>query len=178
MEIAIGIGQGAGLAIACGLAALLPLGVLALAALLGWTPATLALVDERALLAGAWILGIAEAGVRLRLPIPVRMALSAVAGSATFELAAGGAIPWIGVALGAPLAAVTAWAMGRLADGAVAGGGPIWGVTALMGAAVIVAAALAIIPFVGFALVLASAWLALRTLRGDRERYAGLRVLK
>lgn len=178
MEIAIGISQGVGLAIACGLAAFLPFGILAIAALLGWAPGSLALVDDRVVLAAAWAVGLVEAAVRLRLPIPIRMAISAVAGSAVFELAAGDVIPWIGVALGAPLAAITAWAAGRLADGAVVGGGPIWGVTALMGAAAVVVAAIAIIPFVGFAFVPVVAWLALRTHRGDQERYAGLRVLK
>lgn len=178
MDIAIAAGQGAGLAIAAGLAAFLPLGVLAVVALLGWAPGALTVVDERIFLAAAWIVGILEAGARLRLPIPIRMAISAVAGSAAFELTAGGAIPWIGVALGAPLAAITAWATGRLADGAVAGGGPIWGVTALMGAGAIAVAAVAMVPFVGFALVIVAAWLALRTYRGDQERYAGLRVLK
>lgn len=178
MDFAIAIGQGAGLAVACGLAAFLPLGVLALAAWLGWTPGAISVVDLPAVIVGAWVAGLIEAAVRLRLPIPIRMALSAIAASAVFEATAGGVIPWIGLVLGAPLGAVTAWAIGRLADGAVAGGGTLNGVTALLAGAAIAAAAIAIVPFAGFALVVVAAWLAIRTYRADRARYAGLRVLK
>ena len=46
MDLLFAISQGAGLAVACGLAALLPLGVLAVAALVGWTPGALADREE------------------------------------------------------------------------------------------------------------------------------------
>jgi hypothetical protein len=46
MDILVATSQGAGLAVACGLAALLPLGVLAVAALLGWVPSSLTFADS------------------------------------------------------------------------------------------------------------------------------------
>ena len=42
----------------------------------------------------------------------------------------------------------------------------------------IVVAALAIIPFVGFALVILAAWLGIRSRRDDQTKYGGLRVLR
>ena len=163
---------------ACGVAAFIPLGILGLAAHLGWARAALGVTDSTGLIIGAWAAGLVEAAARLHLPIPIRMALSAIAGSAVFEAAAGDVLPWIGLALGAPLGAITAWATGRLADGAVAGDGTRNGVGALMAGAAVVLAAVAIIPFAGFVLIIAAAWLALRSYRADRERFAGLRVLK
>jgi hypothetical protein len=178
MDIAIAFGQGAGLAAACGLAALLPLGVLAVAALLGWTPGSLPLVAETPFLIGAWVAGAIEAGGRALLPVQVRIALSALGGAAACELATGDLVPFAGLALGTVVGAGSAWGATRLVDGAVAGGAPRWGVAAIVGLAAIVAAALAIVPFAGYALVLIAVWLLLRTRRGDRERYAGLRVLR
>ena len=48
MDLLIAASQGAGLAVACGLVAILPLGVLAIAALAGWTPGALSFATEPA----------------------------------------------------------------------------------------------------------------------------------
>jgi hypothetical protein len=173
MDILVALGQGAGLAVACGLAALLPLGVLAVAVLLGWTPGALALADGTPILVGAWVAGLIEAALRAVLPQPVRIALSAVGAAA-----AGDQVPLVGLIAGAAIGAGTAWTSTRMADRAVQGGGTPWGVAAILGVAAIAVAALAIVPFVGFALVLVAAYGALRARKDDRERYAGLRVLK
>lgn len=178
MDILVALGQGAGLAVACGLAALLPLGVLAVAALLGWAPGSIALVDGTPFLVGAWVAGIVEAGLRAVLPVPVRLALSAVGGAVAFELAAGGEVPFLGLLIGSVIAAGTAWTSTRMADRAVQGGGTPWGVAAILGVAAVVVAAVAIVPFAGFILVLIAAYGALRARKDERERYAGLRVLK
>ena len=61
---------------------------------------------------------------------------------------------------------------------AIGGGGTRWGVTAIVAGAGIVVAALAIIPFVGFALVILAAWLGIRSRRDDQTKYGGLRVLR
>ena len=178
MDLLFAISQGAGLAVACGLAAILPLGVLAVAALLGWTPGALAFADGSPFLAAAWVAGVVEAAARAVLPIPIRIALSAAGGAAAFEIAAGDQLPFAGLVAGAVIGAGTAWTTTRMADRAIAGGGTRWGVTALVAAASIVAAALAIIPIVGFALVLVALWAGIRSRRDDQGRYAGLRVLR
>ena len=178
MDLLVAISQGAGLAVACGLAALLPLGVLAVAVLLGWAPGALSFADGTPFLAAAWVAGVLEAAARAVLPVPVRIALSGAGGAAAFEIAAGDQLPFAGLVVGAAIGAGTAWTTTRMADRAVAGGGTRWGVTALVAGAAIVVAALAIIPIVGFALVLVAIWAGLRTRREDQGRYAGLRVLR
>lgn len=178
MDVAVAISQGVGLAVACGLAALLPLGVLAVAALIGWTPGALGIIAGAPFLAATWLVGALEATARAVLPRPVRIALSAVGGGAACEIAAGDALPWVGLAIGTVVGAGTAWTSTRMIDRAISGGGTRWGVTALVGAAAIVVAALSIIPFVGFALVLVVLWATTRSRKNDHERYAGLRVLR
>ena len=89
MDLLIAASQGAGLAVACGLVAILPLGVLALAALAGWTPGALGFATEPAFTAAVWALGLIEAAARAVLPIPIRIAVSATAAAAAFEIAAG-----------------------------------------------------------------------------------------
>ncbi len=178
MDLLVALSQGAGLAVACGIVALLPLGVLAVAALLGWVPGAVPFADDVAFIAGAWAVGIAEAVARAVLPVPVRIALSGVGGAAAFEVAAGNRILFAGLLLGAPIGAGTAWVSTRMVDRAIAGGGTRWGVTAIVAVAGVAVAAVAIVPFVGFALVLVVVWGAYRSRRDDQDRYAGLRVLR
>ncbi|MGI9117852.1 MAG: hypothetical protein ACR2JV_09515 [Gaiellales bacterium] len=178
MDILFAVSQGAGLAVACGLAAVLPLGVLAVAAILGWTPGALAFADTAAFAAVAWIAGIVEAAARAVLPIPIRIALSAVGAAAAFEIAAGDRLPFVGLVVGALIGAGTAWTTTRMADRAIAGGGTRWGVTGIVAVAAIVVAAVAIIPIAGFVLVAIAIWFGVRSRRDDQSRYQGLRVLR
>jgi hypothetical protein len=178
MDLLIAVSHGAGLAVACGLVAILPLGVLALAALAGWTPGALSFATEPAFAAAVWALGLLEAAARAVLPIPIRIAVSATAAAAAFEIAAGDVLPFMGLVIGAAIGAGTAWITTRMVDRAIGGGGTRWGVTAIVAGAGIVVAALAIIPLVGFALVLLAAWLGIRSRRDDQTKYGGLRVLR
>ena len=143
MDLLFAISQGAGLAVACGLAAFLPLGVLAVAALLGWAPGVLSFADGTPFLVATWIAGVVEAAARAVLPIPIAIALSGAGGAAAFEVAAGDQLPFAGLIAGALIGAGTAWTTTRMAQRAIAGGGTRWGVTAIVAVASIVAAALA-----------------------------------
>jgi len=178
MDIVIALSQGAGLAVACGLAALLPLGVLATAALLGWLPGSVAIASETPFLVVAWALGLLESGLRALLPAPLRIAVSSAGGAAACELTTGHVLPWVGLVIGALIGAGAAWTSTRLADRAIAGGGTRWGVTALMGGAAVAVAAASLVPFVGLLLVIGVTWAGIRSRRGDDQRYAGLRVLR
>lgn len=178
MDILFAASQGAGLAVACGLAAVLPLGVLAIAAILGWTPGALSFASESTFAIAAWVLGVLEAAARAVLPMPIRIALSGLGGAAAFEIAAGDQLPFMGLVIGAAIGAGTAWITTRMVDRAIAGGGTRWGVTAIVGVASIVVAALAIIPIVGFVLVIVALWFGLKSRKDEQTKYGGLRVLR
>lgn len=178
MEILISVSQGAGLAVACGLAAILPLGVLAIAAIIGWTPGALAFASETTFAIAAWVIGLGEAAARAVLPIPFRIALSGLGAAVSFEVVAGDQLPFVGLAVGAAIGAGTAWVTTRMADRAIAAGGTRWGVTAIVTVAAVVVAALAIIPIVGFLLVLVALWFGLRSRKEDQTKFGGLRVLR
>jgi hypothetical protein len=178
VNTAIAIGQGAGLAVACGLLALLPLAVGARAATAGFLKGAVGAYDDRPVLYAC--LAAAAGGIALAAVMPARARLlaAAVAGGVVFELSAGERLPWAGLALGAVFGAGAAFACGRLIDGALRGGGTPAGVTAIAAGVAAVAGALAIVPFVGYALVAAAGWLGLRTRRAAARKYAGLRVLR
>jgi hypothetical protein len=177
MDLAIAIGQGVGLAIACGLVALLPLAIGSLGALAGFEPGALNVYDEMALAIGSIVAGGANAALSPRLTGTLRLVLAAIAGGAVFELAAGDELPYAGLAIGAVLAAAAAWIASRIVDPAAAGGSA-GGIAAIVAGAAVVAAAAALIPFAGYALVLVAAWLGRRARRAQDRKYAGLRVLR
>jgi hypothetical protein len=177
MDLLFAVSQGAGLAVACGLVAILPLGVLAVAAILGWAPGALAFAAEPTFAIAVWVAGVLEAAARAVLPFPIRIALSATGAAAAFELAAGDELPFVGLVVGAAIGAGTAWVSTRMVDRAIAAGAR-WGVTAIVAVAGIVVAALAIIPIVGFLLVLVAAWFGIRSRKDEQTKYGGLRVLR
>jgi hypothetical protein len=178
MDALIAIGQGAGLAVACGLAAFLPLGLGALAAVLGLLPGRLGVYDDTPIVIVAWVLGLAQVTVVTLLPPRVRLALAAIGGAAVFELAAGDELPWVGLLLGAVLGGVAGWLASRVLEGAARGGGTASGLAVLVGGAALGVAAVAVAPIVGYALVAALAWFVIRVRRGGQRKYAGLRVLR
>ena len=178
MEILISVSQGAGLAVACGLAAFLPLGILAVAALIGWVPGALTFASESTFLIAAWAAGVVEAAARAVLPFPIRIALSGLGGAAAFEISAGDRLPFVGLVVGAAIGAGTAWITTRMVDRAIAAGGTRWGVTAIVAVASIVVAALAIIPIVGFLLVAVAIWFGIKSRKDDQSKFGGLRVLR
>ncbi len=178
MDLAIALGQAAGLAVACGLVAFLPLAVGAVAAVLGLLPGALGVYDDTPVAVGGWVLGLLSAAVGTLISPIVRLVLAGVGGGATFHLAAGEELPWAGLAVGAALGAAAAWVASRVIDGAMTGGGTASGVAMLAGGAALVVAAVAIAPAVGYAIVAALAWFAVKARRGAQRKYAGLRVLR
>lgn len=178
MDNLVAISQGFGLAVACGLAAVLPLGVLAFAALLGWLPGSVALAAETPVLVAGWAVGVVEAASRALLPIPVRIGLSGLGGAVACELTLGDILPFVGLLLGTAIGSGTGWTTTRMVDRAIASGGPRWGVSALVAGASVGVAALAIIPMVGLILVGVVIWIGMRSRKDDQGRYAGLRVLR
>jgi hypothetical protein len=178
VDLAIAIGQGAGLAVACGLVALLPLAVAALAALAGLLPGALPAADDPPVVAGSVALGLASVGLQTFVPPVARLPLAALGGGLVFELAAGDALPWAGLAIGALIGAASARVAGRVLDGARQGGGTAGGVAAITGGAAIILAGLALVPFVGYALLPVVGWFEVRLRRRKDTKYAGLRVLR
>jgi membrane protein implicated in regulation of membrane protease activity len=59
-----------------------------------------------------------------------------------------------------------------------AAGGTAGGIAAIVAGTALVAAAVALIPFVGYALVFVAAWFGRRARRAQDRKYAGLRVLR
>jgi hypothetical protein len=177
MDLAIAIGQGVGLAVACGLVALLPLAVGSLAALAGLVPGALGIYDDTAVAVGSAVAGGANAALSPRLAGTLKIGLAAVAGAAVCELAAGDELPYAGLAIGAVLGAAAAWIANRIVDPAAAGG-PAGGIAAIVAGVGVLTAAIALIPFAGYVLVLVAAWFGRRARRAQDRKYAGLRVLR
>ncbi len=178
MQTAIAIGQGAGLAVACGLVALLPLGIGAVAALLGLLPGALTVYEGLRLAVSSIIVGVADAAVPLALPARVQAAFAALGGGAVCELVAGDRLPFVPVALGALLGVLGWWAVSRMLDGARAGGGTVSGVAMIAGGMGLAVGAAALVPFVGYLLAPAAAWFGWRSRKVADRKYAGLRVLR
>ena len=68
--------------------------------------------------------------------------------------------------------------MRRLRSGAVKAGGDVRGTALIEDGAGLGAAAVALIPFVGYLMTIAAGWLLLRVRRREDQKYAGLRVLR
>jgi hypothetical protein len=177
MDLAIAIGQGVGLAIACGLVALLPLAVGSLGAMAGIVPGALGVYDDVAVAVGTGIAGLVNAALSPRITGTLKIVLAAGAGAAVFQLAAGEEVPYAGLAIGAVLGAAAAWVASRIVDPAAAKGNA-GGIAAIVAGAGLVAAGIALIPFAGYLLVLVAAWFGRRARRTQDRKYAGLRVLR
>jgi hypothetical protein len=175
---AISIGQAAGLAVACGLVALIPIGIGALAAALGWLHGAVRAYDDRPVVIASLAAMVAGTAVAVFAPPRLRVPLAAVAGAVVFELATGHRLPYAGLVLGAAIGGGAAFALRGVIEGAASGGGTVGGVAAIASAAAVVGSVLALVPFVGYLLVLAVAWLGLRARRTAARKYAGLRVLR
>jgi Domain of unknown function (DUF4126) len=181
MDLIIAISQGLGLAAAAGLLAAAPLAIGATAATQGWLEHPLSFAGDAVVVAVAWVLVAvelladsvwpgAQAGLRLGRRI--------VAGGLVFELASGGAVPYVGLVIGAFVAAGVGLALRRVRAGAVKAGGDVRGTALVEDGAGIATAAVAIIPFVGYLLTLAAGWLLVRLRRRDDQKFSGLRVLR
>ncbi len=177
MDLAIAIGQGVGLAIACGLVALLPLAVGSLGAVAGIVPGALGVYDDVAVAVGTAVAGVANAVGSPRVTGTLKILLAAGAGAAVFQLTAGDEVPYAGLAIGAVLGAAAGWIASRIVDPA-AKNGNAGGIAAIVAGAGLVAAGIALIPFAGYLLVLVAAWFGHRARRVQDRKYAGLRVLR
>ncbi len=178
MDVAISLGQAVGLGVAAGLAALLPVAVGAIAALLGFTPGATATYDDTVVVVAAWVAGVAQAATALLVPQLLRTALAAAGGAVAGYLVAWEDAPVAGVVAAALLGAAAAIVTGKLLYGALSGEGSRSGLSVLAGLAAIGVAALAIVPFVGYALAVVLGWLGLRQRRAEARKFAGLRVLR
>ena len=173
MDLVIAISQGLGLAAAAGLLAAAPLAIGATAATQGWLESPLHFAGNAIFVAVAWVLVAveliadsvwpgAQAGVRLGRRI--------VAGGLAFEIAAGNEVPYVGLVVGA----VVAGGVGL----AVKAGGDVRGTALIEDGAGLASSAVAIIPFAGYVLAAAAAWLLLRLRRRDDQKFRGLRVMR
>jgi uncharacterized protein DUF4126 len=181
MELLIAIGQGLGLAAAAGLLASAPLALTATAATEGWLQDPLAIASRTWLLAITWIAVVVELAIDAFWPgaqAGARLARRVVAGGLAFELAAGGEVPYAGLAIGAVVAAAAALVMRRIRSGAVKAGGDLRGTALVEDGAGLAASALAIVPLVGYLLAGAAAALLARVRRREGRKYEGLRVLR
>jgi hypothetical protein len=94
-----------------------------------------------------------------------------------FELVAGKDLPLAGIALGFVLGGLSAMVALRILERAARASS--FGATAALTAAAAVGATISgLVPFVGYAMAVAVAWLYLRSRRREGEKYAGLRILR
>jgi hypothetical protein len=107
-----------------------------------------------------------------------RLGRRVVAGGLAFELAAGDTIPYVGLVLGALVAAAAGIAMRSVRAGAVKGGGDIRGTAMIEDGAGLAGAAIAVIPIAGYILAIGAGALLQRIRAREGRRYEGLRVLR
>jgi hypothetical protein len=177
VDTAIAIGQGAGVALACGITAAVPLAVAAIVALVIGLPGDRRQLDDTWLVAVACVLAVALAALETRIPPRAQIALRAILGGISFELVAGQKIAYVGLVAGAILAGLVAVFASRMLGAAARAGSAV--AAALLGAGAALGwAVLGLVPFVGYALAVVAAVLIWRgRSRGD-QKYAGLRVLR
>jgi hypothetical protein len=108
VDTAIAIGEGAGVALACGITAAVPLAIAAIAALLFGLPGDRSQLDDGWLVAVACVLAVVIAAAETRLPARAQIALRALFGAVSFELVAGDDLPYAGLVAGLLLAALVA----------------------------------------------------------------------
>jgi hypothetical protein len=181
VDVAIAIGQGAGLAVACGLLAALPLAVAALAALIfgvhSVEPEADTVLGNGLLVAVLCVLAVADLVVAPRLPQRPAIVLRAIGGAVIFELVLGRELHVVGAIAGLALAAFSAVVGVRLVSSAAHAGSAL-SASLVAGAAAIAAAILALVPFVGYLIVAAAVFLFVRERRQVDGKYAGLRILR
>jgi hypothetical protein len=181
MHDVIAIGQGFGLAAAAGL---LPAGSLAVAssaATKGWLDDPVSFAGRTALVLAAWAAVAVELVADAFWPgaqAGARLARRVVAGGLAFELGAGGALPYAGLVIGALVAGGVGLAMRRVRSGAVKAGGDLRGTALIEDGVGLVVAAVAVVPFVGYALTVAGGALLARVRHRENQKYEGLRVLR
>jgi hypothetical protein len=181
MDLAIAIGQGLGLAVAAGFFATAPLAVAASVAALGFADGSLGWADDPLTVALLWALAAVELAADAIWPgaeAGGRLLRRVVGGGLVFELVAGDELPYVGLAVGAGVAAAVALTLRQLRIRAIHAGGDVRGTAMVEDGAGVATSVAAAVPFVGFLLAAAAAVLFARTRRRDQEKYKGLRVLR
>ncbi len=181
MHTAIAIGQGLGLATAAGLLATAPLAIAATAAREGWLESPVHDAARTALLVATWLLVVLELAIDAVWPgaqAGARLLRRVIAGGLVFELSAGRALPWVGLAVGAVVAAGVGLAMRLVRSRAVKAGGDVRGTALIEDGAGLGASLVALVPFAGFVLAALGGGLLLRVRRREAQKYQGLRVLR
>jgi hypothetical protein len=181
MDVLVDFSQACGLAAAAGLIAVVPIAVAA-------SLATAGLFDDSPTVAGqtwfviaAWVLAVVELVADVVWPgasAGWRFLRRVVAGGLVFELTVGDVLPWAGLAIGAVIAAATAFALREMRSRAVKSGADVRGTAVVEDAAGVGASALALVPVVGYVMALAGLYLAARVRRRAGQKYEGLRVLR
>jgi hypothetical protein len=177
VDTVIAIGEGAGVALACGITAAIPLAIAALAALIIGLPGDRAQLDDGWVVALACVLAVVVAAAETRIPLRAQIALRALFGAVSFELVAGKELPYAGLVAGLILAALVAVFATQMLGAAARAGSAV--AAALLGAGAAAGWAVAgLVPFLGYVLAVVALVLAWRARRRGDQKYAGLRVLR
>ena len=181
MDLVIAISQGLGLAVAAGFLASAPLAVGASAAALGVADSALGFADDPVTVVLLWCLVAVELVADAIWPgaeAGARLVRRVIGGGLAFELVAGDELPFVGLIVGALVAAAVALTLRQLRIRAIRGGGDVRGTALVEDGAGVITSLAGAIPFIGFALVGAAGVLFSRTRRREQEKYKGLRVLR
>jgi hypothetical protein len=181
MDLVIALSQGLGLAVAAGFVGAPPVAIGATAASLSVADSSADVADDSWLLIAAWAAAAVELLADAVWPgaqAGVRLARKAAGGAAAFGLVAWDQLPWVSLLLGAAIAAAVAIALRHVRAGAVKAGGDLRGTALIEDISGFIASAVALIPFVGYIMLVAAGALAARARQREQEKYKGLRVLR
>jgi hypothetical protein len=181
VDTLIAVGQGLGLAAAAGLISAAPIAVAATAATEGLLEDPASIASRAWLVALAWVCVVIELVADAVWPgagAGARLVRRVIAGGLAFQLAAGGAVPYAGLAIGAIVAGGVGLAMRAIRSGAVKAGGDVRGTALIEDGSGIGASIVAVIPIVGYLMAIAGGFLLLRVRRREGQKYEGLRVLR
>ena len=134
MDLAIALGQGLGLAVAAGFFASAPLAIGASAASLGVADGALSFADDPLTVAVLWIAAAVELAADAIWPgaeAGARLVRRVIGGGLAFELVAGNEVPYVGLLIGAAVAAAVGISLRQIRTRAIKGGGDARG-TALV----------------------------------------------
>ena len=134
MDLAIALGQGLGLAVAARASPPAPLAIGASAASLGVADGALSFADDPLTVAVLWIAAAVELAADAIWPgaeAGARLVRRVIGGGLAFELVAGNEVPYVGLLIGAAVAAAVGISLRQIRTRAIKGGGDARG-TALV----------------------------------------------
>jgi hypothetical protein len=181
MDLAIALSQGLGLAVAAGFIATAPLAVGASAAALGVADGALPFADDPLTVGVLWILAVVELVADAIWPgaeAGARLVRRVIGGGLAFELVAGNEVPYVGLLIGAAVAAAVGISLRQIRMRAIKAGGDARGTALVEDGSGVAVGVVGVVPFVGFALTPVAGALFARTRRREQEKYKGLRVLR